>query len=489
MNSTDSKSAFKRNFFIFTNEDTGFEAGQKPSGHVKVEVRGTRGKLHAVAQNLRPGNGRFDYILYILRSGDNAVEPIRAGRMENKFSRWELEWTFDPDKLGIPGYPADDCDLVAILAEFADRQGGRVICPLAAYRNKPVEWRSGFSESKTGDGEADARSNKENGCGKGDYDGLIRIDSVLGKSEHEEDATNYGINNGIGDAVNEGINVAAIEMKAEGQDNNNDAIDTDARKGVIDEGSYSGIDSCNIDGSAITESSDIGSINNAIDTEASSGDVGRDNAATNVEVGCEEARISASEDTHEAVSKSNAGTNNIDTTCIYLNGNMCAALIQPEGGIANPCGACQIRQGVQPANARLPADMARLEKIFDSNFERSDPFQSNRSDYTWWKVTNPVNLNNILYLNSIHSPLLFNPAVMVAHYKYRHFIIGVFTHMDGQKYLVCGVPGMHMVDRKPFGQLGTWVQTEGNRQRYGAFGYWLVYINPDDGKMLSINRE
>ena len=83
---------------------------------------------------------------------------------------------------------------------------------------------------------------------------------------------------------------------------------------------------------------------------------------------------------------------------------------------------------------------------------------------------------------------MFNPAVMMAHYKYRHLIIGIFTHSDGREYVVCGVPGMYMVDRKPFGELSTWVQAGSGRANYGAFGYWLVYINPEDGKIMNPGR-
>ena len=158
-------------------------------------------------------------------------------------------------------------------------------------------------------------------------------------------------------------------------------------------------------------------------------------------------------------------------------------------GTASPCDTCKAnRRG--PAEQVQPAgDMSRLKAILDLNFEANDPFHSKRSDYMWWKITNPVNLNNILYQNNIRSPLMFNPAVMLAHYKYHHLIVGVFTRRDGQKYVVCGVPGMHMVDRKPFGELSKWVQADGGRSRYGAFGYWLVYINPEDGKILDLNQE
>jgi hypothetical protein len=133
-------------------------------------------------------------------------------------------------------------------------------------------------------------------------------------------------------------------------------------------------------------------------------------------------------------------------------------------------------------------DLEGLEEELDKNFDISDPFHSRRSDYIWWRVTNPVNLNNMFYKNNIRSPLMFNPAVMMAHYKYKHLIIGVFTHKAGQRYLVCGVPGMHMVDAGPFGEMSKWVQAEGNRVRYGAFGYWLVYLNPKDGKIINFGQ-
>lgn len=83
---------------------------------------------------------------------------------------------------------------------------------------------------------------------------------------------------------------------------------------------------------------------------------------------------------------------------------------------------------------------------------------------------------------------MFNPAVMMAHYRYKHLIIGIFTHKNGKRYVVCGVPGRYMADMKPFGEMNKWVQTQGTRPRYGAFGYWLIYIDPHDGKILNLNK-
>ena len=183
-------------------------------------------------------------------------------------------------------------------------------------------------------------------------------------------------------------------------------------------------------------------------------------------------------------------TGQIDTSCVYLNGNICGAFVNNGAGPVNPCTACHLHNG-RPQYTEPPVgDVSQLREELDRYFEQCDPFHSNRSDYMWWRVSNPVNLNNILYQCNIRSPLLFNPAVMMAHYKYKHLIVGIFLHRAKEKkYIVCGVPGMNMVDRKPFGEMSRWVQAEGNRPRYGAFGYWLVYIDPDGGKILNMSQE
>ena len=183
----------------------------------------------------------------------------------------------------------------------------------------------------------------------------------------------------------------------------------------------------------------------------------------------------------------NNNTAKPDSKCLYMNGNMCGMYLSPTG--VNPCSTCTIhaQTGNAQCNEERRGDLSKLKMQLERNFEVSDPFHSKRSDYKWWKVSNPVNLNNILYQCNIRSPLLFNPMVMMAHFKYRHLIIGIFAdRVRNREYVVCGVPGMHMVDKRPFGELCKWVQAEGNRPKYGAFGYWIVYIDPGTGKILSL---
>lgn len=130
-------------------------------------------------------------------------------------------------------------------------------------------------------------------------------------------------------------------------------------------------------------------------------------------------------------------------------------------------------------------DMGILRSNFNGSFEPYDPFGSNRKDYKWWKVNNPAQLSNIFHQSSIKAPFFFNPLVMMAHYKYRYLIVGIYEDKTKKRdYMVCGIPGVYGVDDKPFGDLCRWVQIEGNKPRYGAFGYWLIYIEPDTGKIL-----
>ena len=129
-----------------------------------------------------------------------------------------------------------------------------------------------------------------------------------------------------------------------------------------------------------------------------------------------------------------------------------------------------------------------LKESFDRFFERCDPFGSKRRDYTWWKVVSPVHLNNILYKFDVKSSLLFNPRVLMAHFKYRHLIAGIYQdRITGKVLLVCGVPGTYGVDEKPYGDMCRWAQVERGKPRYGVFGYWLVYMDARTGKLINVH--
>lgn len=162
---------------------------------------------------------------------------------------------------------------------------------------------------------------------------------------------------------------------------------------------------------------------------------------------------------------------------------------QTQAGGISPCEDCYANKFNNPVNPEndLYQDMDKLRRNFDRHFVIFDPFNSKRRDYKWWKVDNPVNLNNMLFQSNIRSPLLFNPVVMMAHFKFRHLAIGIYSDRSKEReYLVCGVPGVFGIDSRPFGDMCKWIQMEGDTHRYGAFGYWIVFIDPKSGKFLSI---
>lgn len=436
-----SGSSFQRNFYIFTNEDSGFEAGQKPSGHVKIEVREGKGRLHTVVQNLRAGNGRFEYVLYLLCSAGERMEAVRVGQLKSSSSKSELELSFDPGNVGQSGYSVNTIDVFAILAEYADRLQGRVLCPLAAYRNKRAQWRGSLAQLLA----------KK----------IMQPEIIAAKNASENAALN-------------------ASEKADGNAAENAVITANDITYVPD----------NATESNVFEDSAWGIADDPVQTEVSPHikEFAQSEQPGQLEQPEQPSQPEQPNQPEQSAQLPQQELNNINTGCVYLNGNICGAFVQSESNMASPCGTCSVCRTEQAA-PELPGDLSMLKAVLDNNFEKSDPFRSKRSDYIWWKVTNPVNLNNILYQNNIRPPLMFNPVVMMAHYKYRHLIIGIFTHMNGKRYVVCGVPGMHMVDRKPFGELSTWVHTQRSKPRYGSLGYWLVYINPSDGKILDLAQQ
>jgi hypothetical protein len=155
-----------------------------------------------------------------------------------------------------------------------------------------------------------------------------------------------------------------------------------------------------------------------------------------------------------------------------------------EGSIINPCTNCQIHN-LNNNEKTVQVDLVKLRERFDMSFEVFNPFRSSRKSYMWWKVNNPTNLNNILFSFGLKNPLLFSPRVLMAYYKYRHLAVGIYDEpTGGKKYIVCGIPGVCGIDDRPFAAACKWIQIEGTKPRYGAFGYWLVYMDIKTGKLI-----
>ena len=508
---------FRRNFLIFVNEDSGFEEGGRPSGHVMMEVRDGKGKLETVIHNLRNGKGRYRYALYLVRQSDGGTDYVRMGEITHTAGRAELRCRFEPRGAGDTPRPVDQYDVAAVVVEYGDGDGpqGSIICPLAAYRNKTAGWRNGLreallrergnvsgtqtqprtvKEAKPETGPAPGRKEEpgpEQEQGRETGPGMEqeqRRETGPGMEQEMETETGPGGGHVHAPGPDQGL-ASDGEAEREPEEGPGPGEEADLEEGP-GPGEEAGWEPEGEKGPGQEQEyqHELGG--------------GREHAR---EPGQETERDpgpgpAAESDPAPGPATGNdpapgparspgaaAAAGRIDTDCVYLNGNICDALVNNQGK-PDPCGSCRINRNGAKAGTRPPGDVDGLECDLDRHFEVCDPFRSGRSDYKWWKVTNPVNLNNILYENNIRSPLMFNPAVMLAHYRYKHLIIGIFRHKNGKKYVVCGVPGRYVEDMKPFGEMNKWVQVQGTRPRYGAFGYWLVYIDPDNGRILHPNR-
>lgn len=468
----EARSTFKRSFWLFENEDSGYELGQKPNGYIKTEERDGKGKLWLSVQNLKKAAGKYTYELILLRAAGSRFVMACMGILEDGNNGYSLETSFDAGNVAGTGVRLQDFDTAAVLVKSADKDAVRVICPLAAYKSVKAEWRSRISAgcSPSGRTAAIVSDIKSVPASTAEYK---KIESKYVPAENKpsvniNESSRKMFEENLGADTAEGLTEA--ESNLNGPSENYEITDSDMREETN-----------------LREEVDLRE-EKSIPEESVKSDIpvhmaNQDEAGNKPEY--EKPRRPLNEDI-KPQEAANQAFENVNTSCVYMNGGMCGGHLKE--GVSNPCSGCRAYSNppMQEKKESGLGNINKLKELLEANFEKCDPFNSNRSDYKWWKVANPVNLNNLLYECNIRSPLLFNPNVMMSHYKYRHLIIGIFTDRQTKnEYLVCGVPGMHMVDKRPFDDLCRWVQFEGSKPLYGAFGYWLVYIDPKTGRLIT----
>lgn len=482
----DSKFKYQRSFFIFDEEDSGFGIVNKPSGHVKVEIKEGKGKLFCQVSNLFNDNGKIQYWLFLIKSDEQQIVPVKVGNIDLNKGKGELEWSFDPYNIDKTSLSFDKFNLVAVLAHYIDKENTHILCPLAAYKNGKVKWKHQLNEV--------FQKEKTNG-------------QMLNQSEENVDIPKKLTENKV-----EGIQEKQeVVEKEKSQVNSGEAFSNESTLGEINPELKEKI------GKQIKEESENEAKPNTEEptenkTEAESkpkeGEKAKEETIEKETVNNESKETSeektinqsdkekkeeekALQEGNEKEDKNNKSTgksySSYDGSKLFdlytddtsenlnLNTNCMNCIFSNNKNTAKP----QIREFTPE----------ELTKQFDLTFERYTPFLAKRTDYTWWKVKSPVHLNNILYGFGIKIPVLFNPLVLMAHYKYNHLIVGIYQDDIRQKdYIVCGIPSIYWVDEKPFGNACRWAQVEGNTPVYGAFGYWIVYINPKTGKILAIEE-
>lgn len=129
-------------------------------------------------------------------------------------------------------------------------------------------------------------------------------------------------------------------------------------------------------------------------------------------------------------------------------------------------------------------DDARLERKLKDSFEAMEPFSNPRHDYAWYRVNDLARLSNLLFACNMRIPLFANPKILVGLFKYRHLLAGFYrSERNNLKYFVLGVPSRDDSEGRPFERISRWVEVQ--NPDYGDMtGYWLVYINLQNGEFV-----
>ncbi len=421
------KFKYLRSFLIFDQEDSRFKEGGDSSGYVKIEVRDGKGKLSCQVSNLKEDT-KTNYKLYMIKADDSDLTAVCAGSIPLAKGRGELNWSFNPSNVDCSGLTIEDFNIMAVLAENDDGHFGNVLCPLVSYKGSKIEWRHKMKRFLS-----DRQVTKEESAEKPDNKKASDVDKNIEKENKDIPAE---------ELISKYENV--IESKY---------VKTSAGDGQReDDNEYGG-----------NKEKDAGTGITVQDNEQSK--IFEPEIENNEEKNKEGSTGEHSDKNEQEQSMEERNTEGQNR----ISGNAVQNKNESEA------------EGHRPG-------VRELAESFDRYFEKYNPFKGGRKEYRWWKVSSPVHLNNILYQMDIKVPILFNPMVLMAHFKHRHLIVG--TYEDDARdlsYIVCGVPGVYWVDEKPFGNICRWAQVEGSVPKYGAFGYWLVYINPKNGEILNIS--
>jgi hypothetical protein len=485
---TNLKNSYFRSFLIFEKEDPGFGDEMEPSGYVKLEGRDGKGKLLATVQNLKEGAGKILYKLYLMHCTGRQSNTVQVGYIPIQRGRGELKWDFDIDNVAESGVSIHDFNVAIVVAEHKDRENINVICPMAAYKGDKVSWRGKVLTKRQDNG-----SNGAELQGKG----IEPLSSEL-KEKSTVPMSSELQEKGIEPLSSELKEKSTIPMPLEFQEETT----VPPKEAELDEEIIKKHDAFEFNEISLEYQNAIQE--NVSDTDIMEETFEKDNNdLDDVTKENEDLNIVTEAKNVEQQVNNKINDNQINSNVEPQN---CFCPQGPHTVGVNPCINCyvknfqnplvnqnpqtflnsQVSQNLRPTqDTDIGENIERMKKSFDKYFSVFDPFNSKRRDYKWWKVDNPVNLNNILYQCNIRSPLLFNPSVMMAHFKFRHLSIGLYTdRLKGREYLVCGIPGVYGIDAKPFGDMCKWIQLEGNVHKYGAFGYWVVYIDPKTGKFL-----
>ncbi|QXM06866.1 hypothetical protein [Crassaminicella indica] len=136
---------YRRYFIILDKEDDGFEnkQGKKPKGYAKIETKNGKGVLSQYIQNMKYfDNGEYIYRGYLIGTKDGKQLHADNGVFViDENGKGELTWKFDPNNVDGKGNSLSDFNVIAIVAESAEKRE-KWEAPLVGFIDKKrVDWK------------------------------------------------------------------------------------------------------------------------------------------------------------------------------------------------------------------------------------------------------------------------------------------------------------------------------------------------------------
>ena len=508
---------FQRLFYIFKNMDR--DEGC-PTGYIRVEVNGDKAKLQISLSNL-VNRKDLGYQVYGIKKTGKQLAYTVVCNVPNDNGRADIKMDMDINNVGSNKLRLEDINIFAVTTHLSGRTPS-IKYPLVAYTKGEILWRDEFEDvllnqelySKNSDERnnviinnsntdikiREANTNKEslhnsvqpgsvtdNLSGRADEikqfeqknrESEVLEDPVCRQTEPASDAE---------DIDGAGADNEADTLNSDGGEPAEADRNTDAGMNFFQDGKEADRDICSetviVDKQVSEDIQDGKSLQRCFDELERTIDSKADTPVQNDTGYYRNTQFSISDKFESAV------------TSVY-NADRSAQADQERKSVLalddNDMGSIEYKDlenisAVHTGSGKSIFNMPSLKEELNKSFESYNPFKMKSKNFVWWKINSPGYLNNILFRNNIRTYLLFNPKVMLAHYKYRYIILGIRNdRRSGREYLICGVPGVYDIDQNPFGNMGSWAQTEGFKPKYGAFGYWIIMIDPRTGKLMKV---
>lgn len=475
---------FNNVILMLKEEDRGFGNNKPPAGYVRLEIRDGKGKISAMVQDLKDSDEQNNYHLYLIKYHEEEICPALIGTILVKNGRGEIIREFDPLNVGDTKLHINNFNIGIVILERKGTDKTDIKCPLVSYKDKKVRWKEIF-EKYFRDLEEDLKLG-----GKIKHEGKVRekakenflkedsyeVDESSEKVEEIEKAEEAkeieGVNKG------EEVSVETENAKIRNESDDIKTIqdtygDIYSKYTGVAESKYSfteNIPEKNPD--TICENC-IYKYKNILNEDREEESVEDENIET----------INQETVSQEVTNITKQTTANQGITSQEVNSQEAInkEIVSEEATIHE-----MVNQ--QTKVAKTYPDINLLENCLDKVFKRCDPFNTRRRDYKWWKIHSPVYLSDVLQYCNIYVPKIFNPSIIMAYYKYRYLIAGIYTsRRRGKEYIVYGIPGTYNIDESPLGDLCKWIQVERTAPKYGAFGYWIAYIDPNTGELIKVS--